>query len=180
MPCSQTPCWCGPDPAVPGQCLSCLGRAQPRGDFVPSTALDAVRIQDRDEFAGKMNLAQGFLFSCIELPAIWLGALQSLPPLSPSGEAMFFFFRCVCYVSQNVWPVHLKYLPPSAAANTGAVSGSPGAKPSPAQPFVQDRGVLSSCFAGDVAGHRKHRPLKCNRSRQGSDKHRAFRNMSVA
>lgn len=53
--------------------------------------LDAVRIQDRDEFAGTMNLAQGFLFSCIELPAIWLGALQSLPPLSPSGEAMLFF-----------------------------------------------------------------------------------------
>lgn len=56
----------------------------------PSTVLDAVHIQDRDEFAGKMNLAQRFLFSCVELPAIWLGALQSLPPLSPSGEAMFF------------------------------------------------------------------------------------------
>lgn len=62
-----------------------------------------------------MSLAQRFLFSCTELVAIWLGVLQSSASPSPYGRQCFFL--CVCYISQNVWPIHLKYL--STASCTG-------------------------------------------------------------
>lgn len=167
-------CVSAPGPLVLGQCLSVgyfiklqnisswkglrgITESSSWTHVSPISGPSAVPVQDGDE------LAQGLQFSCAELPAIRPYTLRSLPPLGKQ------WLYTTCYISQNVWSIHMSLLQQQIARSS---------PPHPALPSCV--GTSASCCAGEVAKHREHHSLQCNSSRQGSTTHQAFSNVFVA
>lgn len=137
-------CVSAPGPLVLGQCLS-MGyfiKLQnisswkgPRGitessswtHVSPISGPSAVPVQDGDE------LAQGLQFSCAELPAIRPYTLRSLPPLGKQ------WLYTTCYISQNVWSIHMSLLQQQIARSS---------PPHPALPCPAVWGVLPAVVQG--------------------------------